>query len=69
MEALLCSGQHETELLQSFQSLQDESKSNYWNNNTLSKIINIVIVSSSCTNPVQGKSFWRTGLLILLLFV
>ena len=60
---------HEIQLLQSFQSLQDNSKSNYWKNNTLPKIINMVVVSPLCTNPAQGKSFRRTDLLILLLFV
>lgn len=61
--------QHEIQLLQSFKSLQDNSKSNYWKNNTLPKIINMVVVSPSCTNPAQGKGFQRTDLLIPLLFV
>lgn len=60
---------HETQLLQSFQSLQDNSTSNYWKYNTLPNIINMAVVWPSCTNPAQGKSFWRTDLLIPLLFV
>lgn len=60
---------HEIQLLPSFQILQDTSTSNYWKHNASPKIINTAVVPPSCTNLPQGKGFWRTDLLILLLFV
>lgn len=60
---------HEIQLLPSFQILRDTSTSNYWKHNASPKIINTAVVPPSCTNLPQGKGFWRTDLLILLLFV
>lgn len=60
---------HKIQLLQSFQSLRDNSKSNYCKSNMLPKIINMFAVSPLCTNPAQGKSFRRTDLMMPLLFV
>lgn len=49
--------QHEIQLLQSFKSLQDNSKSNYWKNNTLPKIINMVLVSPRALTQHKERGF------------